>query len=140
MTQPESALRFYSSVPSFVWLPHAHATLMLQQRVTEAASIQASWALHSPDLGWRSPHIRALALQGQVFAVAMHSGIIKLYDPKNYTAGPFTSFTVSVPLHGRRASRASPHGLAKPKSVVRPHLMHMVPSVDGLLMHRHHAV
>ena len=53
--------------------------------------------MHITGFGWQSPYSRALALQGQVFAVAMHSGIIKLYDPKNYTAGPFNTFTVSTP-------------------------------------------
>ena len=55
----------------------------------------------------------------------MHSGVIKLYDPKNYTAGPFNTFSVSIPAL-RATCQAPSHG-------------HWHVEV-GLLNHRHHIV
>ena len=35
-------------------------------------------------------------LQGLIFAVATNNGLIRLYDSKNYQAGPFSTFLVST--------------------------------------------
>ncbi len=47
--------------------------------------------------------------QGQVFAVGVHSGVIKLFDPRNYTSGPFATFTVRVrcPSPSQRGPRGA---------------------------------
>lgn len=37
--------------------------------------------------------------QGLVFCVGAESGVIKLYDAKNYSAGPFSSFVVQEEMH-----------------------------------------
>ncbi len=37
-----------------------------------------------------------LLLQGLIFAVATNNGLIRLYDSKNYQAGPFSTFLVCL--------------------------------------------
>ncbi|KAK9838523.1 hypothetical protein WJX81_005062 [Elliptochloris bilobata] len=50
----------------------------------------------------------AIDAQGQVFAVGLHSGVIKLYDPKNYTSGPFHTFMVPA-----EANNPTPFGMVR---------------------------
>ena len=43
--------------------------------------------------------------QGLIFAAAGNHGIIRLYDSKNYQAGPFSTFVVSRPARCKLPSR-----------------------------------
>jgi COMPASS component SWD2 len=57
------------------------------------------WDLRSPNCAGilRAPGLPTAAYdeQGLVFCLGTESGIIKLYDVRNYSGGPFTTFTVS---------------------------------------------
>lgn len=60
-----------------------------QVRLWDLKSGQCSAVLHAPGI----PTV-AWDEQGLVFCVAAESGVIKLYDVKNYGSGPFASFVV----------------------------------------------
>mmetsp|Transcript_4465 Transcript_4465/g.8838 ORF Transcript_4465/g.8838 Transcript_4465/m.8838 type:complete len:318 (-) Transcript_4465:926-1879(-) len=60
-----------------------------QVRLWDLKSGQCSAVLHAPGI----PTV-AWDEQGLVFCVAAESGVIKLYDAKNYGSGPFASFVV----------------------------------------------
>jgi COMPASS component SWD2 len=61
-----------------------------QVRLWDLRNGQCSAMLHAPGI----PTV-AWDEQGLVFCVGAESGIIKLYDARNYSSGPFASFTVA---------------------------------------------
>lgn len=68
-----------------------------QVRLWDLRTAQCVALLHAPGLPtvtWDE--------QGLVFCVGAESGVVKLYDARNYSSGPFTTFTVA----GERNSNA----------------------------------
>lgn len=108
-------------------LPSPPVFPCLQVRLWDLRTPQCQGLLQAPGL----PTV-AFDEQGLVFCVGAESGVVKLYDARNYAQGPFTAFTVGAGRLGAGFLSCGERFLAKwAMSATALSFLHFLPSLPG---------